>query len=187
MTPEKNKGDYQWNCIPQKTQIRMWKVEVAGDEEQEIGLRVSLFYIFSDACHGGNPNKVDRKLHKGSLSFPFTKTEVLIKVQAPQGEWKAKFVDIVENHRPVSSCNCLCLHLLLLARTSPLVSVLSKFRRAQIRKNNICFTTGPLSQSDPDRLHHSSINTAKIKVWFKKKFHKIKPDFKVLHCFHNKK
>ena len=36
--------------------------------------------------HGGNPSKVDGKLHKGSLSFPFTQTEVLIKVQAPEGE-----------------------------------------------------------------------------------------------------
>ena len=74
------------NCIPRKIQIRMWKVEVAGDEEQEWGLRVLLFYIFSDVCHGGNQSKVDRKLHKGSLSFPFTQTEVLIKVQAPEGE-----------------------------------------------------------------------------------------------------
>ena len=69
-----------------KIQIRMWKVEVAGDEEQEWGLRVSLFYIFSDARHGGNPSKVDGKLHKGSLSFPFTQKEVLIKVQAPEGK-----------------------------------------------------------------------------------------------------
>ena len=39
-----------------------------------------------EAHHGGNPSKVDGKLHKGSLSFPFTQTEVLIEVQTPEGE-----------------------------------------------------------------------------------------------------
>ena len=34
----------------------------------------------SDAFHGGNQSKVNGKLHKGSLSFPFTQTQVLIEV-----------------------------------------------------------------------------------------------------------
>ena len=44
------------------------------------------FLHLSDACHGGNPSKVDRKLHKGSLSFPFTQIDVLIEVQTSEGE-----------------------------------------------------------------------------------------------------
>ena len=59
------------------------------------------FYIFLMPS-GGNPNKVDRTLLKGSLSFPFTQTEVLIEVQTPEGEYNAGFIDIVENHRSAS-------------------------------------------------------------------------------------
>ena len=59
------------------------------------------FYIFPMPS-GGNPNKVNKALLKGSLSFPFTQTKVLIEVQTPKGKKKAGFVDIVKNHRPAS-------------------------------------------------------------------------------------
>ena len=36
--------------------------------------------------HVGNLSKVDGKLHKGSLSYPLTQTEVLIVVQTPESE-----------------------------------------------------------------------------------------------------
>ena len=78
-------------------------------------------------------------------------------------------MNIVENHRPASSCNYLCLHLLSLARTSPPVSVLNKLNPGKPKFEKIKtflsallwgrsqLLTGLLGLSVPDRLRADGI------------------------------
>ena len=62
----------------------MWKEEVieVRNRSETKGPR---FYIFLMASGGFNPNNDDVTLHKGSVSYPLTQTEVPIDIQTSEG------------------------------------------------------------------------------------------------------
>ena len=70
-----------------------------------------------------NPNNDDVALHKGSLFPTLTQTKVPLEIQSPEGRQKAGFVDIVENHKPVSTLQVSLSPSPVSVKSSPPVSV----------------------------------------------------------------
>ena len=61
------------------------------------------FYIYPMTSAKVKPNNDNVALHKGSLFPTLAQTKVPIEIQTLEGRLKAGFVDIIKNHKPVST------------------------------------------------------------------------------------
>ena len=68
------------NCKPREVQVQMWKVEVKEVRNRSEAKGPRVLHL-SDGIWRFNLNNEDTTLHMGSLSSPFTQTEVPIDIQ----------------------------------------------------------------------------------------------------------